>query len=70
MWYCFGDIRVNTLQEGLAMKQKKLLQKLYQACLSHDEEAISKLRKKEFAKILKHRAEGKPFGTKWTLVRI
>jgi hypothetical protein len=52
------------------MKQKKLLSKLYRACLSHDEEAISKLRKKEFAKILKHRAEGKPFDAKWVLVKI
>jgi hypothetical protein len=55
---------------GLAMKQKKLLKKLYQACLSHDVKAISELRKTEFAKILKHRAEGKPFTGKWSVVRI
>jgi len=52
------------------MKQKKLLKKLYQACLSHDVKAISELRKAEFAKILKHRAEGKPFTGKWSVVRI
>jgi len=52
------------------MKQSKLVTKLHQACFDHDEKAIRKLRKKEFAKILKHRAEGKSFGVKWTIVRI
>ncbi len=64
------SVCVNNIQEGLAMKQKKLLKKLYQACLSHDVKAISELRKTEFAKILKHRAEGKPFTGKWSVVRI
>jgi hypothetical protein len=52
------------------MKQGKLVTELYRACFDHDAEKIAQLRKKEFRKIAKHRAEGKPFTSKWTLVRI
>jgi hypothetical protein len=52
------------------MKQKKLLVKLYEACITHDSGKIEKLRKKEFAKILDRKGKGKIFTPRWTLVQI
>ena len=52
------------------MKQHKMVVKVYKACLSHDAEKMAELRKKEFKKIFKHRAEGKLFDTKWSVVQV
>jgi hypothetical protein len=52
------------------MKQSKLITKVYQACLDHDSKKQQELRKKEFAKIIKHKAQGKSFNTKWHVVRV
>jgi len=52
------------------MKQSELLVELYRACVDHNAKKIAELRKEEFAKILKRKAEGKPFTHKWTLVNV
>ena len=52
------------------MKQSKLVSELYKACFDHDAKKIAKLRKQEFNKILKRKAEGKPFTNKWTVVNV
>ena len=52
------------------MKQTKLVRKVYQACIDHDAKKQLELRKKEFAKIFKHKAAGKSFDTKWTLITV
>lgn len=58
------------LKGEATMKQSKLVKKVYKACFDHDAEKQFELRKKEFAKILKHKAEGKPFTTKWTVIQL
>jgi hypothetical protein len=52
------------------MKQRKLVKAVYKACMEHDEERLAQLRKEEFAKILKRKAEGRPFNTRWMVVQL
>ena len=52
------------------MKQSKLIKQVYRACLDHDIQRLAELRKKEFAKIIDHKHQGKKFSAKWCVVRI
>jgi len=55
---------------GLVMKQKKLVAKMYQACLDNDVKKVQELKKKQFEKIIKRKAQGKEFDSKWHVVTV
>lgn len=50
------------------MKQKKLVEQLYRACLEHDKEEEKKLLMDEMIKIFKRKQNGKNFGANWTVI--
>ena len=52
------------------MKQRKLVKKVYQACIDHDDERLAELRKHEFEKIIRRKEEGRKFTSRWSVVRI
>lgn len=54
----------------VVVKQKKFVKELYRAFFDHDAEKIAELKKLEFAKIAKRRAEGRPFNTRWVIVQL
>ena len=51
------------------MRQKKLVMKLYKACINKNKEKQKDIYEEEFIKIFKRRASGKPFTPKWTIIR-
>lgn len=52
------------------MKQGRLVHRVYRACFDHDAEKLAELRKIEFQKIFKRRAEGKAFTHRWTVIQL
>jgi hypothetical protein len=52
------------------MKQKKVIAKIFRACMNKDKQEIEKLRLLEFKKIFQHKRKGKKFDAKWTLVKL
>jgi len=52
------------------MKQKKIVKQILQACLDGDDVKLSELRKEEFKKIFKHKAQHKSFSTRWTVIKL
>jgi hypothetical protein len=51
------------------MKQKKLIQEIYEACLSHDNARLLELQIKEYHKIFKRKEKGKSVAKpKYTLI--
>jgi hypothetical protein len=51
------------------MKESKLITEIYSACVNHDREREADLYKLQFAKIFKRKKKGKPFDSKWAVIR-
>lgn len=52
------------------MKQSKLVEQIYKACIDGDQKKLSQLKKHEFEKIIKHKSKNKQFTAKWAVVQI
>ena len=64
------SIKKQEKEINTSMKQRKILQRIYEACLDHDKRRQLELQMEEFKKIFKRKAEGKSVSKpKYTVVR-
>lgn len=51
------------------MKQKELVKEMYKACFTHDTKLQKEIFMEELRKVFSRKQRGKPFTTKWVVIR-